>query len=160
MHLNDRFRRSTAPEATPPPPPSKPQEPSSALLEAGSPAGPCALPTASGAARAARSSLPRGQVGAGSGHPGCGGRRGLGREVGACGCGGPRPEDLPRLGLRRGRAPLPSPPGRCPMKSAQRSDGICPRSPTQQVSANDGCWRTVMLVLTLVYEDQKPRSPQ
>eukprot|EP00070_Physeter_catodon_P047736 XP_028354630.1 FLYWCH-type zinc finger-containing protein 1 isoform X2 [Physeter catodon] len=45
------------------------------------------------------------------------------------------------------------------MKSAQRSDGICPRSPTQQVSTNDGCWRTLMVVLTLVYEDVVPAAP-
>lgn len=45
------------------------------------------------------------------------------------------------------------------MKSAQRSDGICPRSPTQQVSANDGCWRTVMVVLTLVYEGNSVDPP-
>ena len=36
----------------------------------------------------ARGSLPRGQVGAGRGRSGCGGRRGLGREVDACGSGG------------------------------------------------------------------------
>ncbi|KAF6125335.1 hypothetical protein HJG60_009835 [Phyllostomus discolor] len=42
----------------------------------------------------------------------------------------PRPKDLPQLGRRGGRAPMPSPSGRCPVKPAQRSDGICPRSPT------------------------------
>ena len=41
------------------------EEPASALLETGSPAGRRALPTASGAERATRGSLPRGQVGAG-----------------------------------------------------------------------------------------------
>ncbi|XP_032183681.1 FLYWCH-type zinc finger-containing protein 1 isoform X4 [Mustela erminea] len=46
----------------------------------------------------------------------------------------PRPKDPPRLSLRRGRAPLPPPPGRCPVKSVQRIDGICPRCCTEQVS--------------------------
>lgn len=41
------------------------EEPASALLETGSPAGRRALPTARGAERATRGSLPRGQVGAG-----------------------------------------------------------------------------------------------
>ena len=34
------------------------------------------------------------------------------------------------------------------VKLVQRSDGICPWSPTQQASADDGCWRTVKMVLT------------
>ena len=34
------------------------------------------------------------------------------------------------------------------VKLVQRSDGICPWSPTQQASADDGCWRTVKVVLT------------
>lgn len=41
-----------------------------------------------GTARTGTGSFPRVQVGAGNGSPGCGGLRGLGRQVNACGCSG------------------------------------------------------------------------
>ena len=37
------------------------------------------------------------------------------------------------------------------VKLVQRSDGICPWSPTQQASADDSCWRTVKVVLTCLW---------
>lgn len=38
----------------------------------------------------------------------------------------PRPKDPPRLGLRRGRVPLPPPPGRCPVSTGPSGPGRVP----------------------------------